>query len=128
LFVITGPQGGGGSFNFTAVIDRHTEYVTWLLTLMRDRNVDVVDVDAESENEYARHCAEVDIASAPLRDCLSYFNHDGNAKPGSLAYYGGAKGWNKRRDDAQQSLAPYSFEQRDGGPPTSRLETHAGTE
>ena len=31
LFIITGPQGGGGSFNFTDAIDTHTDYVTWML-------------------------------------------------------------------------------------------------
>ena len=35
------------------------------------------------------HCRQVDIATAPLRDCISYYNGEGGAEPGSLAYYGG---------------------------------------
>ena len=32
LFIVTGPQGGGGSFNFTDAIDQHGDYVVWMLT------------------------------------------------------------------------------------------------
>ena len=61
----------------------------------------------EAEEEYARHCAQMDLLSAPLRDCLSYYNGDGKAKPGSLAYYGGGKRWHDRREAAQKSMTPY---------------------
>ena len=40
-----GPQGGGGSFNFTDAIDTHSDYVAWMLTDdARARAHDVVDV------------------------------------------------------------------------------------
>ena len=32
LFIVTGPQGGGGSFNFTDAIDSHGDYVVWMLS------------------------------------------------------------------------------------------------
>jgi cation diffusion facilitator CzcD-associated flavoprotein CzcO len=108
LFIMTGPQGGGGSFNFTDAIDTHSDYVVWMLTTMRDRGIDVVDVSKAAENEYADHCRVSDIATAPLRDCLSYYNGHGDAAPGSLAYYGGAA-WQRYRADAQESLDPYEF-------------------
>ena len=108
LFIMTGPQGGGGSFNFTDAIDTHSGYIAWMLGLLRDRGVDVVDVTAEAEDEYAAHCRQADIATAPLRDCLSYYNGHGNAAPGSLAYYGGAA-WQRYRHEAQETLAPYLF-------------------
>ncbi|HVM52105.1 MAG TPA: NAD(P)/FAD-dependent oxidoreductase [Acidimicrobiales bacterium] len=108
LFIMTGPQGGGGSFNFTDAIDVHTDYVAWLLSTMRSSGHEVVDVDAEHEDAYAAHCREVDIASAPLRDCLSYYNGHGDAQPGSLAYYGGGA-WHRWRTKAQETLAPYVF-------------------
>jgi cyclohexanone monooxygenase len=108
LFVMTGPQGGGGSFNFTDAIDQHADYVVWMLTTMRDRGHAVVDVDPEAERAYAKHCAEVDIATAPLRDCISYYNGHGEAEPGSLAYYGGM-GWHRWRTQAQETLEPYRF-------------------
>ena len=82
LFIVTGPQGGGGSFNFTDAIDTHGDYVVWMLTTMRDRGVDVVDVDQAAEDAYAEHCRLADIATAPLRDCLSYYNGHGDAAPG----------------------------------------------
>ena len=44
--------------------------------------------------------------SAPLRDCISYYNGHGEASPGSLAYYGGG-GWHKWRRRAQESMEPY---------------------
>ena len=111
LLIVSGPQGGGGSFNFTDVITTHCDYIGWLLTTMRDEGHDVVDVRQESEDSYARHCAEVDIASAPLRDCLSYYNGHGEAPPGSLAYYGGRQ-WHTIRQQAQDSREPYVFEPR----------------
>jgi hypothetical protein len=50
--------------------------------------------------------------TAPLRDCLSYYNGDGNAEPGSLAYYGGPAKWHHMRTEAQASLEPYVFGNR----------------
>jgi cyclohexanone monooxygenase len=108
LFIMTGPQGGGGSFNFTDAIDTHSEYITWMLKTIRDRQLSVVDVTAEAEDGYAEHCRQADIATAPLRDCLSYYNGNGEAAPGSLAYYGGPA-WQRYRHDAQETLAPYVF-------------------
>src|SRR4051794_41486483 len=72
LFIMTGPQGGGGSFNFTDAIDDHGDYVVWMLSKMRDEGLDIVDVKKPQEDEWAAHCAEADIATAPLRDCISY--------------------------------------------------------
>ncbi len=108
LFIVTGPQGGGGSFNFTDAIDTHGDYITWMLSLMRDEGHDVVDITKDSEDRYAEHCREADIRTAPLRDCLSYYNGHGDAEPGSLAYYGGGN-WHKFRIAAQDTLDPYRF-------------------
>jgi cyclohexanone monooxygenase len=116
LFIVTGPQGGGGSFNFTDAIDAHADYLIWVLQTMRERGARIVDVRKEHEETYAEHCRDVDIATAPLRDCISYYNGEGNAAPGSLAYYGGNK-WHKYRIAAQSSLEPYVFE--DGDPTVS---------
>ncbi len=109
LFIVTGPQGGGGSFNFTDAIDAHSDYVVWMLERMRERGSEVVDVEAEAEDAYAEHCRQSDTATAPLRDCLSYYNDHGNAEPGSLAYYGG-RAWHRWRQQAQESLTPYAFQ------------------
>jgi cation diffusion facilitator CzcD-associated flavoprotein CzcO len=108
LFIVTGPQGGGGSFNFTDAIEIHTDYVVWMLEHMRSNGHDVVDVAQEPEEAYAEHCRKADIATAPLRDCLSYYNGHGDAAPGSLAYYGGGQ-WHKWRIRAQETLEPYEF-------------------
>jgi hypothetical protein len=109
LFIVTGPQGGGGSFNFTESIDAHAEYITWMLTSMREREADSVDVDSSFEDEYGEHCRAVDLATAPLRNCLSYYNGHGEAAPGSLAYYGGPR-WHDWRTKAQATLEPYIFD------------------
>jgi cation diffusion facilitator CzcD-associated flavoprotein CzcO len=108
LFIVTGPQGGGGSFNFTDVIYAHADYLIWVLQTMRERGARIVDVRKEPEDKYAEHCREVDIATAPLRDCISYYNGEGKASPGSLAYYGGRQ-WDKYRMEAQTTLEPYLF-------------------
>ncbi|MBM4258616.1 MAG: NAD(P)/FAD-dependent oxidoreductase [Deltaproteobacteria bacterium] len=108
LFVVTGPQGGGGSFNFTDAIDAHGDYVVWLLSTLRDKGETIVDIHRKPQEEYAEHCRQADIMSAPLRDCLSYYNGHGDAEPGSLAYYGGGR-WHKYRRAAQDTLQPYLF-------------------
>jgi cyclohexanone monooxygenase len=108
LFIVTGPQGGGGSFNFTDAIDTHSDYIVWMLDMMREKGLDVVDVKSEPEQAYVEHCRVADISTAPLRDCLSYYNGHGEAAPGSLAYYGGGN-WHKYRVKAQETLEPYEF-------------------
>ena len=113
LFIVSGPQGGGGSFNFTDAIEEHGDYIVWMLKTMRDQGADIVDVKKEPENEYAEHCRVVDINTRPLRDCISYYNGHGEAKPGSLAYYGGR--WHKYRIKAQETLDPYIFDCRPDG-------------
>ena len=111
LFIVTGPQGGGGSFNFTDAIEAHADYVVWMLSEMRSRGANVVDITEDSEIRYAEHCRDADISTAPLRDCISYYNGEGNAEPGSLAYYGAGQ-WFKWRKRAQESMEPYIFEVR----------------
>jgi cyclohexanone monooxygenase len=109
LFLISGPQGGGGSFNFTNAIEEHGDYVVWLLETMRDQGNGVVDVEAEHEDAYAKHCRDADQLTRPLRDCITYYNGHGEAEAGSLAYYGGGT-WHKYRIRAQESLEPYIFD------------------
>jgi cyclohexanone monooxygenase len=109
LFIVSGPQGGGGSFNFTNAIEEHVDYVLWMLTTMRERGATKVDVRAEPEQEYAEHCRQADTMTAPLRDCITYYNGHGEAEPGSLAYYGGRQ-WHKFRERAQNTLEPYVFD------------------
>jgi cyclohexanone monooxygenase len=108
LFIVSGPQGGGGSFNFTDAIEAHGDYIVWMLETMRARGERIVDVRTEPEEAYAAHCREADIMTAPLRDCISYYNGEGDAEPGSLAYYGGGR-WHKYRVDAQATLDPFVF-------------------
>jgi cyclohexanone monooxygenase len=110
LFIMSGPQGGGGQFNFTRGIEAHTDYVVWMLQTLRARGAGIVDIKREPEVAYAAHCRDVDVATRPLRDCLSYYNGDGAAEPGSLAYYGGPQKWHQLRAAAQESLEPYVFQ------------------
>ncbi|MFT3853781.1 MAG: NAD(P)/FAD-dependent oxidoreductase [Ilumatobacteraceae bacterium] len=121
LLIVTGPQGGGGSFNFTDAIDAHANYVVWMLSEIRDRGEQIVDIDQAAEGAYAEHSAKADTATAALRDCFSYYNGHGNARPGSLAYYGGNE-WHIRRARARASMEPYVFghrpSERAGLPPT----------
>jgi cyclohexanone monooxygenase len=113
MFVVTGPQGGGGSFNFTDTIEDHGNYIQWMLDTMAEKGTDVVDITEDSQVEYAEHCAKVDIASMPLRDCISYYDHEGTTKPGQLVYYGGGR-WHKYRIQGQETLEPYVFEKAAG--------------
>ena len=114
LFIMSGPQGGGGQFNFIRGLESHTDYVVWMLKTMRERGVGIVDTKKQPEIEYAEHCKQADILTSPLRDCFSYYNGDGTAEPGSLAYYGGPAKWHELRAQAQGSMEAYVFEQTPG--------------
>ncbi|MBT3532929.1 MAG: NAD(P)/FAD-dependent oxidoreductase [Rhodospirillaceae bacterium] len=109
LLIMSGPQGGGGQFNFTRGIESHTDYVVWMLSTLRDRGAGIVDIKREAEVEYAEHCRVVDINTQPFRDCVSYYNGEGGAEPGSLAYYGGPQKWHELRAAAQESMETYVF-------------------
>jgi cyclohexanone monooxygenase len=111
LFILSGPQGGGGQFNFTRGIEGHTDYVIWMLRTMNTKGAKIVDVKLGPEQEYAAHCRAADIRTAAFRDCLSYYNGEGKAEPGSLAYYGGPEAWQARCKAAQETLSSYVFEQ-----------------
>ena len=76
----------------------------------RGKGASIVDVKVEPELEYARHCREADIRTAAFLDCLSYYNGEGNAEPGSLAYYSGPETWRARCKTAQKTLEPHVFE------------------
>ena len=110
LFIISGPQGGGGQFNFIRTIESHSDYVLWMLKTLRERGADMVDVKQEPEIAYAEHCRTADTITRPLRDCISYYNGHGEGEAGSLAYYGGAAKWHELRTAAQETLEPYVFE------------------
>ena len=110
LFIMSGPQGGGGQFNFIRGLEAHTDYVTWMMETLRERGAGIVDIKQEPEDAYAEHCKIVDIATRPLRDCVSYYNGEGNANPGSLAYYGGPTKWHELRTAAQETMDVYVFE------------------
>ncbi|MFP6705925.1 MAG: hypothetical protein VCE75_07820, partial [Alphaproteobacteria bacterium] len=109
LLIMSGPQGGGGQFNFTRGIESHTDYVVWMMKTLREKGGGIFDIKETPEIEYAEHCRAVDANTRPLRDCVSYYNGEGKAEPGSLAYYGGPKKWHELRADAQKTMEPYVF-------------------
>ncbi|MEE2667972.1 MAG: hypothetical protein VYD95_03845, partial [Pseudomonadota bacterium] len=97
-----------GSFNFTDAIEAHGDYIIWMLETMKNQNTGILDVKKKHEDEYSEHCRDVDTRTSAFRDCISYYNDEGKAEPGSLAYYGGGQ-WHKRRIKAQKTLEPYLF-------------------
>ncbi|MEM6485173.1 MAG: NAD(P)/FAD-dependent oxidoreductase [Pseudomonadota bacterium] len=113
LFIVMGPQSGGYGFNLMDGIHAQTDHILWVLQTMRDRGSDIVDVHKEYEEQYVQHCADMDIATKPLRDCLSYYDGYGKAKPGSLGYYGGAEKWIELKNAAEQSPDAFIFENSD---------------
>jgi hypothetical protein len=82
-----------------------------MLKTLRSEKSNVVDVDFNAEVEYSEHCRIADERTRPLRDCITYYNGHGEAKAGSLAYYGGGQ-WHKIRERAQNSLSPFKFERK----------------
>jgi cation diffusion facilitator CzcD-associated flavoprotein CzcO len=48
LLIMSGPQGGGGQFNFIRGLESHTDYVVWMLSTLRERGARVVDIRKEA--------------------------------------------------------------------------------
>jgi len=127
LFIVNGPQGGGGVANGTTIAEGQGDYLQWLLTYMRGSKLDVVECTEAEEEAWALHCAEADIASAGMRDCFSYYNAEGAAKPGSLGYYGTQ--WGRRVKEAKTdpdrylefSTSPQGYVWEMEKPPPARL-------
>merc|ERR1712100_967679 len=101
MFAIAGPQSRF-TFNFLESVEVNIEYIAWLMLHLRANKMDVVDVKKEDEDEYAEHCAEVDSATNAMRNCITYYNGEGTAKPGSLAYYGAQ--WGRRVANLKKAL------------------------
>jgi cyclohexanone monooxygenase len=57
---------------------------------------------------HSRGFPNMALVTAPLRNCLSCYNGEGAAEPGSLAYYGGGA-WHLFKRRAQDTLDPYEF-------------------
>merc|ERR1719217_532350 len=74
----------------------------FLMGYMQANKLDVVDCKKADEDEWAQHCAEADLATAPLRNRVTYYNGEGTAKPGSLAYYGTQ--WGRRVGTVKKTL------------------------
>ena len=108
LYIVAGPQGTGGSFNFLDAIEEHAAYFVDLLTAMRDHGHGVVDVLVEHEDSFTEHCIAADLMSKPLRDCVGNFNGYGRAAPGSLGYFGGREA-GRLRAWALETLEPFEF-------------------
>ena len=69
LFTVAGPQGTGGTFNFTDAIEEHTDYLAWLLTAMCDLGHGVVDIRKEGQGPLGaalRRCRPGERATARL--------------------------------------------------------------
>ena len=121
LFIVTGPAGRRRQLQLHRR-HRHPRRLRRLDAARRcgtqgDRRSSTSTT--EPEEEYAEHCREADIATAPLRDCLSYYNGHGEAAPGSLAYYGGRRGRGSAAgagDDGAVRVRPQADVRRSGTP------------
>ncbi len=119
LFIMTGPQGGGGSFNFTDAIDAHSDYVVWMLDRRCDSAASTSSTSRKAaEDEYAEHCRVADIATAPLRDCLSYYNGHGDAPPAASPTTAAPPG--SATAPTPRSRSPPTSSGRSPPPPTER--------
>ena len=59
LFMITGPGSPSVLTNMPVAIEQHVEWISDFVEYQRDRAIDVVDVDPESEAEWVAHVNEV---------------------------------------------------------------------
>ena len=59
MFMITGPGSPSVLSNMPVSIEQHVEWISDFVEYLRERNVDVVDVDAQAEVDWVAHVNEV---------------------------------------------------------------------
>ena len=114
---MTGPQGGGGSFNFTDAIDTHTDYVVWMLKTMREQGTGIVDVRKEPEDAYAEHCREADIRTRRCATASRTTTATATRSRAASPTTGGRKSGMSFASQPRRTLEPYVFDTvpADGG-------------
>jgi hypothetical protein len=111
LLIMSGPQGGGGQFNFIRGLESHTDYVVWMLSTLRERGA-ACRRYPQGAGSGLRRALPRRRHLVPGRCATACRTTTARAtpQPGSLAYYGGPKKWHELRAAAQASLDPYVFE------------------
>jgi hypothetical protein len=110
LFIMSGPQGGGGQFNFIRGLEGHTDYVVWMLSTMRERGARVVDIRKEPRWPTPSTAREADSSPGPCatacRTTTATATRNRAASPTTAV----RKKWHELRAAAQASLTAYVFE------------------
>ena len=109
LFIVTGPQGGGGSFNFTDAIDAHGDYVVWMLSTMRDRRRATSSTSSRSRRTSTPSTAPRPT-SPPRRCATASRTTTATARPSPAASpTTAAAAGTSGACEAQETLEPYVF-------------------
>ena len=108
LFIVAGPQGAGGSFNFTDAIEEHSDYVVWMLADDARRRPPArrrpqgrrgaLGTALRRRRPRHRAVARLPVELQPLRPGRSRARWPTTAARPS-----------ERRAEAQETLAPYVF-------------------
>ena len=74
LMIMSGPQGGGGPFNFIMGLESHTAYVVWMLSEMRSRWARFVAILKAPEDAYAQSLPSGELPGHRLAPFPYYHN------------------------------------------------------
>jgi cation diffusion facilitator CzcD-associated flavoprotein CzcO len=110
LFMITGPNSPSVLSNMVVSIEQHVEWITEVMSYLRDRDVGVFEPTAEAEEAWTEHCLEVANSTLFPRANSWYMGRNIPGKPAVLLPYVGGVGFyreqcNKVKDNGYEGFA-----------------------
>jgi cation diffusion facilitator CzcD-associated flavoprotein CzcO len=100
MFMITGPGSPSVLSNMPVSIEQHVEWISDFVEYLRERNVDVVDVDAQAEVDWVAHVNEVAEQTMFMLADSWYLGANIPGKPRVFMPYAGGVGAYREKCDA----------------------------
>lgn len=100
MFMITGPESPSVLSNVPISIEQHVEWITDCLLYCREQNVQTIEANSESVEEWSKHCREVAERTLFVQTASWYTGANIDGKPQSFPIYlGGVAPYRKICDE-----------------------------
>ena len=99
MFMITGPQSPSVLSNMPVSIEQHVEWISGFVDYLRERAIDVVDVDPEFEVEWVQHVNDIADQTMYMLADSWYLGANIPGKPRVFMPYAGGVGAYRERCD-----------------------------
>ena len=107
MFMITGPQSPSVLSNMPVSIEQHVEWISDFIEYLRERDIDVVDVDPQAEVDWVQHVNDIADQTMYMLADSWYLGANIPGKPRVFMPYAGGVGPYRERCD---EIAENSYE------------------